>query len=56
MGKRRIGQLLLILGAILFVGGSVVSITRQVPAEQMPGIGALALIFTGAGAGMKKMK
>ncbi len=56
MDKRQIGELLLILGAVLFVGGAVVYMTRQLPAEKIPGIGALALIFTGAGAGMKNMK
>lgn len=56
MDKRKIGVLRLILGTILFVGGAVGYITGQLPAEQIPGIGALALIFIGAGAGMKKMK
>jgi hypothetical protein len=56
MKQRRIGELLLILGAVLFVGGAVGYMTGQLPAEQIPGIGALALIFVGAGAGMKKMK
>jgi hypothetical protein len=54
--KRKLGELLLILGVVLFVGGAVISITRQLPAEQILGVGALALIFIGAGAGMKKMK
>lgn len=56
MDKRKIGVLRLILGTILFVGGAVGYITGQLPAEQIQGIGALALIFIGAGAGMKKMK
>ncbi len=56
MDKRQIGELLLILGTVLFVGGAVVYITRQLPSEQIPGIGALALIFIGAGAGLKKVK
>jgi hypothetical protein len=56
MDKRKIGELLLILGVVLFVGGAVGYMTEQLPAEQIPGIGALALIFMGAGAGMKKMK
>ncbi len=38
------------------VVGIVVSITGELPAEQIPKIGALALIFTGVGADMKKMK
>ncbi|MFZ3060390.1 MAG: hypothetical protein WA102_11730 [Candidatus Methanoperedens sp.] len=52
MDKRKIGELLLILGVVLFVGGAVVYITT----EQIPRIGALALIFMGAGAGLKKLK
>jgi len=56
MNKRKIGEMLLILGTVLFVGCAVFSITRQLPSEQIPRIGALALIFMGAGAGMKKMK
>ncbi len=56
MDKRKIGELLLILGVVLFVGGAVVSITRQLPADQIPGIGALAFIFMGAGADLKKLK
>lgn len=56
MDKRKIGELLLILGVVLFVLGAVIIITRQSPADELMGIGALALIFIGAGAGMKKMK
>ena len=54
--KAKIGELLLILGTCIFVGGAVGYITGHLPAEQISGIGALALIFIGAGAGMKKAK
>jgi NADH:ubiquinone oxidoreductase subunit K len=54
--KRKIGELLLILGVVLFVLGAVILITRQSPADELIGISALALIFIGAGASMKKMK
>ena len=54
--RAKICNLLLILGTVLFVGGAVGYVTRQLPAEQISGIGALALIFIGAGAGMKKVK
>ena len=54
--RRKIDGLLLILGTVLFAGGAVGYITGQLPAEQISGIGALALIFIGAGAGMKKAK
>ena len=56
MDKQKIGELLLILGTVLFVLGAVIIITRQSPADELTGIGALALIFIGAGAGMKKVK
>ena len=54
--KTKIGEVLLILGFGLFVGGAICYITGQLPAGQISGIGALALIFIGAGAGMKKAK
>jgi hypothetical protein len=54
--RAKIGNLLLILGICLFVGGAVGYITGYLPAEQIPGIGALALIFIGVGAGTKKTK
>jgi hypothetical protein len=56
MDKQKIGELLLILGTVLFVLGAVIIITRQSPADELTGLGALALIFIGAGAGLKKMK
>jgi hypothetical protein len=52
----KICNLLLILGTVLFVGGALGYVTRQLPAEQISGIGTLALIFIGAGAGIKKAK
>ncbi len=54
MNKKTIGELLLIFGVILFVGGAAAYMTGK--AEQIQGIGALALIFIGAGASMKKVK
>jgi len=56
MDKQKIGELLLILGTVLFILGAVIIITRQSPADELTGIGALVLIFIGAGAGLKKMK
>lgn len=53
MDKQKIGELLLILGTVLFVLGAVIIITRQSPADELTGIGALALIFMGVGASMK---
>ncbi|MEA1943849.1 MAG: hypothetical protein U9N07_00645 [Euryarchaeota archaeon] len=54
--KTKIGELLLILGTVLFVGGAVCHMRGELPAGQISGIGALALIFVGVGAGMKKAK
>ncbi|NOR78220.1 MAG: hypothetical protein GQ523_07340 [Methanophagales archaeon] len=54
MDKRKIGEVLLILGTVLFVGGAICYITRQLPIEQILGIVALALIVIGAGAGIKR--
>ena len=54
--KVKIGGLLLILGIGLFVGGAVGYVTGHLPAEQISGIGALALIFVGVGAGTTKAK
>jgi len=52
--KAKISKVLLILGTVLFVGGAVGYITGHLPAEQISGIGALALIFVGVGAGIKR--
>ena len=54
--RAKIGELLLILGIVLFVGGAVGYVTGQLPAEQISGIGALALMFVVVGTGMKKAK
>jgi hypothetical protein len=54
--RAKIGNLLLILGIGLFAGGALGYVTGQLPAEQISGIGALALIFIGVGAGTKKTK
>ena len=54
--KARIGEVLLIVGTILFVGGAMSYMRGELPVEHIAGIGALALIFIGAGAGMKKAK
>ena len=56
MDKRKIGGLLLMLGAGLFVAGAIGFITGYSSQEQIPAIGALALIFVGAGASMKRRR
>lgn len=52
--REKIGELILLLGIGLFVGGAVGYVTGQLPTEQIPGIGALALIFTVIGLNMKR--
>jgi hypothetical protein len=54
--KAKIGEVVLLLGLGLFVGGAVGYVTGQLPTEQISGIGALALMFVVVGAGMKKAK
>lgn len=54
--KAKIGELLLILGTVLFVGRAMCCLRGELPAEHISGIGALALIFIGAGAGTNKAK
>ncbi len=54
--KEKIGELVLILGMVLSVVGALGYVTGQLPIEQIPGIGALALMFIVIGAGMKKAK
>ena len=54
--RAKIGEVLLILGIGLNVGGAVGYVTGQLPAEQITGIGALALSFIVIGVGMKKSK
>jgi len=52
--KAKIGEVLLILGTVLFVGGAMSYPRGELPAEHISGIGALALIFIGVGAGINK--
>jgi len=54
--KTKISELLVILGTVLFVGGAMCYLIGELPAEQISGIGALALIFVGVGAGTTKAK
>ncbi|MBE9582191.1 MAG: hypothetical protein IMF18_11300 [Proteobacteria bacterium] len=54
--KAKISELLVILGTVLFVGGAMCHMRGALPAEHISGIGALALIFMGVGAGTTKAK
>jgi len=48
--KRKIGGLLLMLRAGLVIAGAIGFMEGYLSQEQIPAIGALALIFIGAGA------
>jgi hypothetical protein len=54
MDKRKIGGLLLMLGAGLFVARAIGVIAWYLSQEQIPVTSTLALIFVGAGASMKR--
>jgi hypothetical protein len=54
--KAKIGRLLLILGAGLFIAGAIGFIAGYFSQEQIPAIAVFALIFVGAGASMKRRK
>ncbi|MBE0525163.1 MAG: hypothetical protein IBX40_12670 [Methanosarcinales archaeon] len=56
MDNRKIGELVLLIGIALFVGGAVGLITGYLSQDQTPQIGALALLFVVIGASMKKVK
>ena len=52
--KRKIGGLLLMLRAGLVIAGAIGFMEGYLSQEQISAIGALALIFIGAGASMKR--
>ena len=54
--KTTISELLVLLGTVMFVSGTMGYLRCELPAEQLSGIGALALIFVGVGAGTTKAK
>jgi len=54
--RAKIGGLLLILGTGLFIAGAIGSIAGYLSQEQIPAIAVFALIFIGAGLGMKRRK
>ena len=54
--KAKSSELLVMLGTVLFVGGAICYVTGHLPAEHVSGIGALALIFVGVGAGTTKAR
>jgi hypothetical protein len=52
--KAKIGELLLTLGTGLLVVGAIGFMAGYLSQDQIPAIGALTLIFIGAGASMKR--
>ena len=52
--KAKIGELFLVLGTGLFVGGAIGFMAGYLSQEQILAIGAVALIFVGVGASMKR--
>ena len=52
--KRKIKGLLLMLRAGLVIAGTIGFMVGYLSQEQIPAIGALALIFIGAGTSMKR--
>ena len=54
--RTKIGQILLILAAILFVIGGVGFVVGFLPQGVILPMGALAIIFVGAGASMRKQQ
>jgi len=54
--QAKIGELLLVLGTGLFIAGAIGFIAGYLSQEQIPATGALALIFVGAGASMKRRR
>lgn len=54
--KAKIGELFLVLGTGLFIAGAIGFIAGYISQEQIPAVGALALIFVGAGASIGELQ
>jgi len=52
--KLKIGEIILILGLLLFVFGAIGILTNSLPQSTLQAMGALALIFVGVGLSLKK--
>jgi len=50
------GEIILILGVLLFVIGAIAIFTDSLPQIVLQAMGALALIFVGVGVNLKKRK
>ena len=52
--KSKIGEIILILGLLLFVFGAIGILTNSLPQNTLQIMGALALMFVGVGLSLKK--
>jgi len=52
--KSKIGEIILILGLLLFVFGGIATFTSSLPQNTLQIMGALALIFVVVGLSLKK--
>ena len=52
--KSKVGEIILILGLLLFVFGAIGILTNSLPQNTLQVMGALALIFVGVGLSLKK--
>ena len=52
--KLKVGEIILILGLLLFVFGAIGVLTNSLPKSTLQIMGALALAFVGVGLSLKK--
>jgi uncharacterized membrane protein len=52
--KSKIGEIILILGLLLFVFGAIAILTNSLPQNTLQAMGALALAFVVVGLNLKK--
>jgi formate hydrogenlyase subunit 3/multisubunit Na+/H+ antiporter MnhD subunit len=52
--KSKIGEIILILGVLLFVFGAIGILTNSLPQNTLQAMGVFALIFVGIGLSLKK--
>ena len=52
--KEKVGEIILILGLLLFVFGGIATFTSSLPQNTLQIMGALALIFVVVGLNLKK--
>lgn len=52
--KSKIGEIILILGVLLFVLGAMGVLTDSLPQSTLQAMGVFALIFVGAGLSLKR--